>query len=60
MPSNVLTNAKNAQQMPSAVSARERITDCFHLHDHGAGGHLNCLSELIEETYGKNDLDNNT
>lgn len=23
------------------------------IHDHGAGGHLNCLSELIEETGGK-------
>jgi len=29
------------------------------IHDHGAGGHLNCLSELLEETGGKieiNDL----
>lgn len=23
------------------------------IHDHGAGGHLNCLSELVEETGGK-------
>ena len=27
------------------------------IHDHGAGGHLNCLSELVEETGGKMDLD---
>ncbi|OZI09774.1 phosphoribosylformylglycinamidine synthase [Siphonobacter sp. BAB-5385] len=27
------------------------------IHDHGAGGHLNCLSELIEETGGSIDLD---
>ena len=27
------------------------------IHDHGAGGHLNCLSELVEETGGKIDLD---
>ena len=27
------------------------------VHDHGAGGHLNCLSELIEETGGNIDLD---
>ena len=27
------------------------------IHDHGAGGHLNCLSELIEETGGLIDLD---
>ena len=26
------------------------------IHDHGAGGHLNCLSELIEETGGIIDL----
>ncbi len=27
------------------------------IHDHGAGGHLNCLSELVEETGGLIDLD---
>lgn len=27
------------------------------IHDHGAGGHLNCLSELVESTGGKIDLD---
>ncbi len=27
------------------------------IHDHGAGGHLNCLSELVEETGGEIDLD---
>ncbi|MDO4771202.1 phosphoribosylformylglycinamidine synthase [Porphyromonas sp.] len=27
------------------------------IHDHGAGGHLNCLSELIEETGGHIDMD---
>ncbi|MDR2475383.1 MAG: phosphoribosylformylglycinamidine synthase [Bacteroidales bacterium] len=26
------------------------------IHDHGAGGHLNCLSELIESTGGKIDI----
>ena len=26
------------------------------IHDHGAGGHLNCLSELIESTGGKIDM----
>jgi phosphoribosylformylglycinamidine synthase len=26
------------------------------IHDHGAGGHLNCLSELVESTGGKIDL----
>ncbi len=27
------------------------------IHDHGAGGHLNCLSELVEETGGIIDMD---
>jgi len=27
------------------------------IHDHGAGGHLNCLSELVEETGGEIHLD---
>ena len=27
------------------------------IHDHGAGGHLNCLTELVEETGGLIDLD---
>src|SRR5512133_1355134 len=34
-------------------------SDCnpvVSLHDHGAGGHLNCLSELVEETGGRIDL----
>ncbi|MEL7423136.1 MAG: phosphoribosylformylglycinamidine synthase [Bacteroidota bacterium] len=27
------------------------------IHDHGAGGHLNCFSELVEDTGGRIDLD---
>jgi len=27
------------------------------IHDHGAGGHLNCLSELVEDTGGRINLD---
>lgn len=27
------------------------------IHDHGAGGHLNCFSELVEETGGRIDID---
>ncbi len=27
------------------------------IHDHGAGGHLNCLSELLEETGGEIEID---
>lgn len=33
------------------------INTIVSIHDHGAGGHLNCLSELVEETGGLIDLD---
>ena len=33
------------------------INPIVSIHDHGAGGHLNCLSELVEETGGKIGLD---
>ncbi|PHQ56443.1 MAG: phosphoribosylformylglycinamidine synthase [Lutibacter sp.] len=33
------------------------INQIVSIHDHGAGGHLNCLSELVEETGGLIDLD---
>lgn len=32
------------------------INPIVSLHDHGAGGHLNCLSELVEATGGKIDI----
>ena len=35
----------------------EKINPIVSIHDHGAGGHLNCLSELVEETGGTIDLD---
>ncbi|MCB0654217.1 MAG: phosphoribosylformylglycinamidine synthase [Saprospiraceae bacterium] len=33
------------------------INPIVSIHDHGAGGHLNCLSELVENIGGKIDLD---
>ncbi|MFK7813459.1 MAG: phosphoribosylformylglycinamidine synthase, partial [Maribacter sp.] len=33
------------------------VNSIVSIHDHGAGGHLNCLSELVEDTGGKIDLD---
>mgnify|MGYP001186298988 CR=1 FL=1 len=33
------------------------VNTIVSIHDHGAGGHLNCLSELVEETGGIIDLD---
>ncbi|WP_417610630.1 phosphoribosylformylglycinamidine synthase [Owenweeksia hongkongensis] len=32
------------------------INPIVSIHDHGAGGHLNCLSELVEETGGRIDV----
>ncbi|MEM7107531.1 MAG: phosphoribosylformylglycinamidine synthase, partial [Bacteroidota bacterium] len=36
--------------------AESEINPIVSIHDHGAGGHLNCLSELVEETGGKIDV----
>ncbi|UUV20631.1 phosphoribosylformylglycinamidine synthase [Paenimyroides aestuarii] len=33
------------------------VNPIVSIHDHGAGGHLNCLSELVENTGGLIDLD---
>ena len=32
--------------------AESDVNPIVSIHDHGAGGHLNCLSELVEETGG--------
>jgi phosphoribosylformylglycinamidine synthase len=34
------------------------INPIVSIHDHGAGGHLNCLSELVEDTGGKINIEN--
>jgi phosphoribosylformylglycinamidine synthase len=44
--------AMNAVRAFSESSSNPIIS----IHDHGAGGHLNCLSELVEETGGKINL----
>lgn len=36
--------------------AEKGINPVVSIHDHGAGGHLNSLSELVEETGGKIDI----
>ena len=36
--------------------AEGRDNPVISIHDHGAGGHLNCLSELVEETGGHIDM----
>lgn len=36
--------------------AESKNNTIISVHDHGAGGHLNCLSELVEETGGDIDI----
>jgi phosphoribosylformylglycinamidine synthase len=52
----------NPEMQKRAANAVRGLVESEHnpivsIHDHGAGGHLNCLSELVEETGGKIDLD---
>ncbi len=52
----------NPEMQKRAANAIRGLIECDHnpiisIHDHGAGGHLNCLSELVEETGGLINLD---
>lgn len=52
----------NPEMQKRAANAIRSMVESDHnpivsIHDHGAGGHLNCLSELVEETGGSIDLD---
>ncbi len=51
----------NPEMQKRVYNAVRAMAECEHnpivsIHDHGAGGHLNCLSELVEETGGRVDL----
>jgi phosphoribosylformylglycinamidine synthase len=51
----------NPEMQKRVYNALRAMTESDHnpvisLHDHGAGGHLNCLSELVEQTGGKIDI----
>lgn len=48
---------KRAYNAIRAVSEEEQ-NPIVSIHDHGAGGHLNCLSELVEATGGRIDMEN--
>lgn len=52
--SNPEMQKRVANAIRGVVESPENII--VSIHDHGAGGHLNCLSELVEETGGKIDL----
>ncbi len=52
----------NPEMQKRAANAIRGMVEADHnpivsIHDHGAGGHLNCLSELVEEMGGKINLD---
>lgn len=52
----------NPEMQKRVANAIRALVESDHnpivsIHDHGAGGHLNCLSELVEATGGKIDLD---
>ena len=52
------SNPEMQKRVANAIRAMVESTDnpIVSIHDHGAGGHLNCLSELVEDTGGKIDL----
>ena len=52
------SNPEMQKRASNAVRAFAESTKnpIISIHDHGAGGHLNCLSELVEETGGTIDL----
>lgn len=52
----------NPEMQKRAANAIRGLVEADHnpivsIHDHGAGGHLNCLSELVEATGGLIDMD---
>ena len=51
-------NAEMQKRDYNAIRALSEMDNnpIISVHDHGAGGHLNCLSELVEETGGKVDI----
>ena len=53
--SNPEMQKRAANAIRGLVEAEEN--PIVSVHDHGAGGHLNCLSELVEDTGGHIDMD---
>ncbi len=51
------SNPEMQKRVANAIRAMTEADEnpIISLHDHGAGGHLNCLSELVEETGGNID-----
>ena len=53
------SNPEMQKRAANAIRAMVESDDnpIISIHDHGAGGHLNCLSELVEDTGGRIELD---
>ncbi len=53
------SNPEMQKRVANAIQAmvESNKNTIVSIHDHGAGGHLNCLSELVEETGGKINMD---
>jgi phosphoribosylformylglycinamidine synthase len=52
------SNPEMQKRVANAIRAmaEKDINPIISIHDHGAGGHLNCLSELVETTGGSIDV----
>ncbi len=53
------SNPEMQKRVCNAIRAMAELDEnpIVSIHDHGAGGHLNCLSELVEDSGGDFDLD---
>lgn len=53
------SNPEMQKRVANAIRAMVESTEnpIVSIHDHGAGGHLNCFSELLEETGGVIEID---
>ena len=54
------SNPEMQKRAYNAIRAASEETEnpIISIHDHGAGGHLNCLSERVEATGGRIDMEN--
>lgn len=52
------SNPEMEKRVANAIRAISELDEnpVVSIHDHGAGGHLNCLSELVEESGGEIDI----
>ena len=53
------SNPEMQKRVSNAIRSIVESSNNFikSIHDHGAGGHLNCISELVEETGGVLNVD---